>query len=53
MHVVLPGLVMLDLGVSGGLDDSGEEMVGVVDLNTSSLVKPKVIIHSDQFLTAL
>ena len=27
---ILPGLVMLDLGISGGLDGDGEEVVGVV-----------------------
>ena len=27
---ILPGLVMLDLGVGGGLDDDGGEMVDVV-----------------------
>ena len=27
---VLPGLVRLDLGVGGGLDGDGEEVVGVV-----------------------
>ena len=27
---ILPGLVMLDLGVGGGLDNDGDEVVGVV-----------------------
>ena len=27
---VLPGLVRLDLGVGGGLDGDGDEVVGVV-----------------------
>ena len=27
---VLPGLVRLDLGIGGGLDGDGEEVVGVV-----------------------
>ena len=30
---ILPGFVRLDLGVVGGLDDDGEEVVGVVSFN--------------------
>ena len=31
---VLPGLVRLDLGIGGGLDGGGEEVVGVVSCTT-------------------
>ena len=39
--IVLPGLVRLDLGVGGGLDGDGGEVVGVVSCTAQLARQPK------------
>ena len=34
MHVYIPGLVGLDLGVGGGLDGDGEEVIHTISPHT-------------------